>query len=543
MRGNLLYVFFVLSILFGYAQEIDSVFVTLKNEVDVIKGTKNKTTALINAGDQFIDKDDVKAEYFYDKAYTLLLKESNLEKAHVLLQMGRIYRTRGDYGKSLNLLLESKMIYETQKDERKYAEVLVDIGILYRYIKKPTKAISIFNEALKKSRSLNDSITIGRSYNMLGGMYNLEKKYDSSKYAYNRAQSIFRVLNDSSRLNEVRSNMAILYGRQKKYKKALEIHLECLEFLKRNSDNNNSVIAYSNISFEYRMLKDYKKSLIYADSCLKLAKSLELKDYIASIFFSKSRIYKDLGDYKEAFTNYVYYKRYSDSSLIVSKDKMIKSIELRNELEKEKLALERINERKESKANLYAALSVVIFSFSIITALLINRNYKEKSKRANDKLEKEKLKKEILAQKVKSSETELKNLIADNSMRLEFIKRLTQQIKDDKDSTEDKNVKRYANGLLLKLQQQIITENKLSSLQDKISEVNKNFDLNISGKYPSLTKTEREICSLLRLNLSIKEIASIRNSTTDSVKAIRYRIRKKMEIPKNQELEKYIQTL
>ena len=93
------------------------------------------------------------------------------------------------------------------------------------------------------------------------------------------------------------------------------------------------------------------------------------------------------------------------------------------------------------------------------------------------------------------------------------------------------------------MQQQIITENKLSSLQDKISEVNKNFDQNISNKYPSLTKTEREICSLLRLNLSIKEIASIRNSTTDSVKAIRYRIRKKMEIPKSQELENYIQTL
>ena len=90
---------------------------------------------------------------------------------------------------------------------------------------------------------------------------------------------------------------------------------------------------------------------------------------------------------------------------------------------------------------------------------------------------------------------------------------------------------------------QIVTENKLSLLQDKISEVNKSFDQNISSKYPNLTKTEREICSLLRLNLSIKEIASIRNSSTDSVKAVRYRIRKKMEVPKNEELEKYIQTL
>ncbi|MFY7671255.1 tetratricopeptide repeat protein [Tenacibaculum sp. MEBiC06402] len=543
MRGIFLGVIFIYSILVSYAQKIDSIFVSLKSEVEFITNKERKVKALIDAGDSFIDKDDIKAEYFYDEAFNTIIDDESLEKAHVLLQKGRIYRTRGDYSKSLKLLLESKMIYEERKEENKYAEVLVDIGILYRYLRKPEKAIAIFNQSIQLGSANNDSTTIGRSYNMLGGVYRVLKKYDSSKYSYNKAQTIFKSLNDTIKLNEIQSNMAMLYGRQKRYDKALEIHLKCLEFLKKLKDQNNIATGYSNICFEYRMLKDYDKALKYADSCLELAKEFGFKQHIASSYRSKSRIYKDLGMFDEAFVNHVYYKRYSDSTLIVKKDKVIKDIELRNQLEKEKLELERINERKELKANLYATLSIVIFCFSLITALLVSRNYKERSQRAKDKLEKEKLKKEILTQKIKASETELKNLIADNSMRLEFIKRLTQQIKDDKDSAEDKNVKRYANGLLLKLQQQIVTENKLSKLQDKISEVNKNFEHNISNKYPSLTKTEREICSLLRLNLSIKEIASIRNSTTDSVKAVRYRIRKKMEIPKTQELENYIQTL
>jgi tetratricopeptide (TPR) repeat protein len=543
MRGNFLYVIFTLLIVYSHAQQSDSLFVNLKNEIQLINSKEGKVKAFINAGDSFIDKDDIKAEYFYDKAFNMISDEESLEKAHVLLQIGRIYRTRGYYSKSLKLLLESKMIYEAKKDERKYAEILVDIGIVYRYLQKPKKAITFFNESINLGKSINDSVAIGRSYNMLGGVYRVLKKYDSSKYSYNKSQLIFKALNDSIKLNEIQSNMAMLYGRQKRYDKALEIHLQCLEFLKKLKDQNNIATGYSNISFEYRMLKDYDKALKYADSCLNLAKEFGFKQHISSAYRAKSRIYKELGMFDEAFVNHVNYKRYSDSTLIVKKDKVIKGIELRNELEKEKLELERINEKKELKANLYAALSIVIFCFSLITALLVRRNYKEKSRRDKDKLEKEKLKKEILTQKIKASETELKNLIADNSMRLEFIKRLTQQIKDDKDNAEDKDVKRYANGLLLKLQQQIITENKLSMLQDKISEVNKNFDQNISNKYPTLTKTEREICSLLRLNLSIKEIASIRNSTTDSVKAVRYRIRKKMEIPKSQELETYIQTL
>ena len=61
--------------------------------------------------------------------------------------------------------------------------------------------------------------------------------------------------------------------------------------------------------------------------------------------------------------------------------------------------------------------------------------------------------------------------------------------------------------------------------------------------FKELTKTEREVCSLLRLSLSVKEIASIRNSSSDAIKVTRYRIRKKMNVPKGQKLEVFIQNL
>ncbi len=543
MRGHYILVFFLFLRFFLHAQEIDSAFINLKNKIELINKKEEKINNLITAGDKFVDKDDIKAEFFYEKVLSLIDDENSLNRAHALLQIGRIYRARGNHSESLNALLESETIYENQKEKHKLAETLVDIGILYRYLRNHKKATTIFKKSIQLANSFNDSSTIGRSYNMLGGIYRVQRKYDSSKYAYNKAQMIFKNLKDSIKLNEIQSNMAMLYGRQKRYDKALEIHLKCLEFVKKIQNQNNIATAYSNISFEYRMLKDYDNALKYADSCLQHAEKHGYRRHVASAYRSRSIIFRDLKDFQKAFKSHTFYKRYSDSILALAKNKEIKDIELRNELEKEKKELEIINDKKELKANLYATLSIVIFCFSIITAMLIRRNYKERSQRIKDKLEKEKLKKEILTQKIKASETELKNLIADNSMRLEFITRLTQQIKEDKDSVEDRNVKRYANGLLLKLQQQIVTENKLSLLQDKITEVNKNFDDNISSKFPNLTKTEREICSLLRLNLSIKEIASIRNSSTDSVKAVRYRIRKKMEVPKSEELEKYIQTL
>jgi len=80
--------------------------------------------------------------------------------------------------------------------------------------------------------------------------------------------------------------------------------------------------------------------------------------------------------------------------------------------------------------------------------------------------------------------------------------------------------------LILRLQQQIITENKLSTIQDRIREVNRGIDQKILRLYPSLNKTERKVCNLL--NLSIKEIAAVRNTSVDAIKSSRYRIRKKM---------------
>jgi len=90
---------------------------------------------------------------------------------------------------------------------------------------------------------------------------------------------------------------------------------------------------------------------------------------------------------------------------------------------------------------------------------------------------------------------------------------------------------------------QIDTENKLSGLQEKINYINKSFDAKLQELYPELTSGEREVCALLRLNLSIKEIMTIRNVSSDSVKSMRRRIRKKMHIPSDIEIEKFIQSL
>ncbi|WP_299834743.1 tetratricopeptide repeat protein [uncultured Tenacibaculum sp.] len=540
-RGILLLLLFTSFI--SNAQASDSTLFIIKKQIDTIVDYNSKVQSIIQKADNLLESDNDRALQYYKYAEEILNKNDIQNKAHIFKKVGIIYRNRGDYDKSMKYAMDAKTLYLDLSDTLKVADALIYIGIVYKAVGDYRASVNTLNESIRLASIYSDSMIIGRSFNMLGGSYRALKKIDSAFYSYKQALAIFTKENDEEKLNEVNSNIAILYGRQKQYEKALKIHLKTLEFLKKRNEKSNMVIAYSIIATEHVMLKDYDKALKYTDSSIALAKQEKFKQKLVGAYRRKSYIYKKKKDFKKAYENHVLYKKYSDSVYTVKKRREIKELELKNEFEIQKKELETAAKRKELKLRLYVLLTVLILFFTFIIGFLLWRDYKARAKRIKDKFEKEKLKKEVLAQKIKVSESELKGLIADNTMRLEFIKQLSKQIKDDKDQTSSDIVKSYANSLLLKLQNQISTENKLTSLQDKINEVNQGFDQVIIERFPNLTKTEREVCSFLRLNLSIKEIASIRNASIDSIKALRYRIRKKMKVPKNQELEYFIQSL
>ena len=62
----------------------------------------------------------------------------------------------------------------------------------------------------------------------------------------------------------------------------------------------------------------------------------------------------------------------------------------------------------------------------------------------------------------------------------------------------------------------------------------------ISSKYPDLTVMEMKVCTLLKINLSSKEIASMLNLGIRAIEDYRLNIRKKMNLEKSVNLAQYI---
>ena len=63
------------------------------------------------------------------------------------------------------------------------------------------------------------------------------------------------------------------------------------------------------------------------------------------------------------------------------------------------------------------------------------------------------------------------------------------------------------------------------------------------AKHPNITQNDLRLCTLLRLNLSTKEIAALLNISIRGVEQSRYRLKKRLDLEGAEDLVKYISTI
>jgi DNA-binding response OmpR family regulator/DNA-binding CsgD family transcriptional regulator len=79
-----------------------------------------------------------------------------------------------------------------------------------------------------------------------------------------------------------------------------------------------------------------------------------------------------------------------------------------------------------------------------------------------------------------------------------------------------------------------------NQIESMFLKLHQDFFSNILNTFPSLTKNELRLCAFLRLNLSIKDIASITMQTEETIKKARYRLRQKLNMSTDESLNSLI---
>lgn len=73
--------------------------------------------------------------------------------------------------------------------------------------------------------------------------------------------------------------------------------------------------------------------------------------------------------------------------------------------------------------------------------------------------------------------------------------------------------------------------------------VNSDFFESLTNKFPNISLNEKKLCALLKLNMSSKDISMITFQSIQAIKKARYRLRKKFELERDDDLVKFIENL
>ncbi|WP_373071738.1 triple tyrosine motif-containing protein [Zeaxanthinibacter enoshimensis] len=167
-------------------------------------------------------------------------------------------------------------------------------------------------------------------------------------------------------------------------------------------------------------------------------------------------------------------------------------------------------------------------------ARILEENAKrEKSKKIKAKRKIVQLKNEQLKQEIESKNREL----AASTMNLIKKNELLGQLKSQLETVgKDPRIK----SVIRTIDRNINNEDDWKIFEEAFNNADKDFLKRIKDLHPQLTSNDLRLCAYLRLNLSSKEIAPLLNISVRSVEVKRYRLRKKIDLPRENSLTDYI---
>jgi DNA-binding NarL/FixJ family response regulator len=207
---------------------------------------------------------------------------------------------------------------------------------------------------------------------------------------------------------------------------------------------------------------------------------------------------------------------------------------------------------------------ILYVALALLTLLLLFRlqrhRYRLKAAAAEDAKQQELLKKQqelveierqkelevrqIEEDKIKSELQHLNNLLAASTMNLVVKNEFMETIKEELTEVKRKGKSMETKQALEKIVKEIDTTLKLQEdweqFEYHFDQVHGDFLNRLREEFQDLTPNEQKLCTLLRLNLSTKEISNLMSISLRGVEIARYRLRKKLGLGTGQNLSKFM---
>ncbi len=468
-------------------------------------------------------------------------EEGSTFGARVKGTLGNSYFLQGDFKRALKYYQESRDELQVNGRKKNIYILTYNIGRTHMALGNPDLAYEYLDEA----RNHISEIPVWTQARLLfafGTYFSQRKQLDSAAYYYEKGRALHKENGDLRGVAHGFNNLAIVAYQQGDIDKSIIGFEAALEVRLQLGNQSNISDSYYNIGLLYAGIDKHQEALRNFREGLRVALKLESVVSQRDICLEMAASFRKLNQFDSAYIYLSNWRILNDSFLV--KNKQDEILELEKRFETDRIRKDQDLAEKETELRTYqrnvlligiiavAIVSVIIF---YISRLRYQRNMAISEK---DKLQAQS-RSELTMRELELKKEEIANytnqLIHKNQILEELKSRL-----DEHQSIEDK---------ISTLDYGQIAESIAPHLHEEKDWLR--FKLQFEKAYPDffaklltygsdLSSYDQRLASLIKVNLSNKEISQVLHISTDSVTKAKYRLRQKLGLDTSTQLESLI---
>lgn len=481
--------------------------------------------------------------YYLDKCIEALKKfPDSLTLGDVHLSKGFAYRTQGYYNISLEELFTALKIFEQVGSRHKMSYAYQNIGINNAIMEKMPEAIRFSLLACEIFEERGNLRGLAQTKNNLGKMYEDLSMIDSSRTSHRESLIYAEKTNQQWVIKQNCWNL----GRMEYAENRLDSAQYWLDKAMELAIASNDLFIQGGVERYYAHIalqqNNQAKANLHIQNSLKFMDAYRDPNALLEAYNDYSKLYETIGDFEKAIDYKNKTKPIQDSLFSLKKDQQIAELNLIYNIEKKDSEIKILSQQAEidqaQKRILWGGILFTILLGGLLIFSLWQKRKKDHQIYLQEKdIEIEKRRNAELALEFKKKELTAK--VLQLAKKNEFLQELEDQVKSLK-STGDDQVRRTSQRLSRMINHDNREDEEWEQFVQSFTSVHQGFIDGLIRKHGPLSKNDLRLVSLLKMNLSSKDIANTLRISPEGIKKARYRLRKKLALDSSKELQEYL---
>ncbi|MCE4565270.1 tetratricopeptide repeat protein [Maribellus sp. CM-23] len=437
--------------------------------------------------------------------------------------LGIIFYHIGEYDQALEHFLDSKRIYETNRNYNALIGQINNICGVLLQLEEYDKAWDLYQELFEKQNALlakGDSSNLSQLHVFYNSMGIISEKRGELK----KAQSYFEMAIENAtkydyknRLASIYNSMAENYFEQKQTDNALQCLRLAIEFSEYFDDMIELSKAKQQLSKYFLDQNSYKEALANATESLSAATKAGSNVLKGDSYHLLYQIEEQKGNYLNALNHYKNYTSYQDSIFNEKTIKEITRLEMTHQFEKQE------EQFKIQNSRIKFIYGIIILGLLLGLVIFVLYYLLNKSRDKGAYLTKQTLEKDL---ELRERELVMKELYLVE--KNETLKKVTKQLSEVQLKADAVSNEIIAESI--SLLKSSLNKSVWEEFETRYQQVHEGFYEKLREQFSFLTPTEEKLSALLRLGMSSKEIAELTQQSVKSVEVARSRLRKKLNL-------------